>query len=304
MRNNEHGFSLMEILVALAIVAFLLSLMFLPQLGLQKTILQGQKKSEAVLKLNNIKTKILLTSDSLTSSSLVLPENDRLCPCTQGGNFKVNGNPVCTLTSCTSNVESGFSFYDPNPNTPGKLTGPPTNPVYYNMDGQLCSQLQDPETNCGYKMMTSFRAHCPGNFASCDHADYLVLILDIQPTAAFASEMAPEKTYYTYTVPLNYPPQIATVPAQTLTHPETRKIAITADPGDPTEVQNFIFEKCESSNPSVATVRCYKFVNSVAQILVTSQSPGTTQIRLQINDTSPSNSLSDISTFNVTVTLP
>lgn len=305
MLNNRRGLSAIELMIGVGVLAISAVIVFMPQLEIQKRMLSVDKKASRIIQINELKQKILATETSLSRSALKAPENDKLCPCTQGGNFYSGATKVCTLAQCQANEDIDFTFFDPKATTLTKLSGTTTAPAYYSNAGDPCPSAlapvgSDPEKICGYKAITKFKAHCPGDLLTCDHADYIIVTLELFPVGT-SSQVAYEKTQLLYTVPLNYNPKIAAIADQSLSVSEQKKISVNADPGDPSEFQKFVFEKCESENPNIVDVKCYKFVNGVAQIILTGKTSGTSKITLQINDGGSENNLSSPLSFNVTV---
>lgn len=309
MLRDNKGLSVIELMVGIGILAISAVVVFMPQIEIQKRISDVDKKASRIIQNNDLKQKILATETALSRSALVSPENDALCPCTQGGNFfSSSATKVCLLSQCQANQDVYFSFFDPKATSLTRLSGTMAAPVYYSKSGEPCPNSaappgSDPEKICGYKAVTKYRAHCPGDLSACDHADYLILTLELFPLEA-GSQLKYEKTQFIYSVPLNYKPIIAAISDLSLNVAEQKKIAVTADAGDPSEIQKFIFQLCESQQPNVVEVKCYKFVNGVAQIILTGKVPGTTQVRLQINDGGFENNLSNPLSFNVTVPPP
>ncbi len=289
--------------MALGLIAIATGLMAFPQVLIQKTLGSSEQKIDRKIQIDSMKQKMSSIEDALTTSSLVTPANDTLCPCTQGGAFMVGATKVCALNVCQGGQEMEFDFYKPNTTPLTKLAGKSTSPVYYMVDGKDCIPIPDvpeSENGCAYKALSKFKPHCVGDLPTCDHANYISVTLEFLPIGT-KFVIGAEKTQFLYFVPLNYNPKITAILDQTLTLGSTSKLPVIADAGEASERQGFIFEKCESSDSTRVEVKCYRFIDSVGQIILTAKGAGTAQITLQINDGGSTNSLSNPMVFNVTV---
>lgn len=273
-------------------------IIMVPQLEIQKHYKTNENKISRVLENQNLQLKITSTDFLLEKSAKVSPINDSLCPCVIGGKMQSGGVNICVKNICTANIATDFTFYDSSANPLTALAGPTTAPVYYDLIGAPCSPDPNKNITCAYQSSVKFTAHCPGNLPSCDHADYLAIELSLTPVGTqFFSE---SKKVFIYPVNLNYQPFIAPIPNQTLPLPFDKKIPINANSGDASESQNFIFETCSSSDTSIVEIHCYKFINSIGQIILTPKSAGVAKISLQINDGGLENNLSQVFTFDAT----
>lgn len=300
--TNNKGFTTIEILVCLAIFVISALVLFIPQIEVQKQMINSDKKMSRVAQYDAVKNKIISSEISLKKSAALAVDNDLLCPCVLGGAFIKNAVKACTNNVCTANAITDFVLLDPDGAAVEKIAGTALKPVYFNINGGACapSALQNPELVCSYKVISKFNAHCPGDMPTCDHADYLALTLDIIPVGNEVNVKA-ETIKMLYPVNLNYPPTITPVPAQSVNLLENKQISVLADPGNATEQQKFIFEQCASSDPTVFDVKCYRFVNGTGQIIIFPKKIGVGKVLLQINDGSTENNLSNPTDFSVTI---
>lgn len=296
---NDKGFTLMEIMISLGLMGLTLLILMVPHIEIQKSFKQSESKVARILENQNLQQQITGSDFSLDKSAQVSPSNDLLCPCAMGGKMKVGGTNLCANSLCTANVATEFYFFDPQVKDLITLAGTSVAPVYYSANGARCKYTTNPNTECAYKSLASFTAHCPENLAQCDHADYLTVELVLTPTPGHA--LAETKKKFIYPIKLNYPPVLSVISNQTLQMSLATKIAVNANAGDPTEAQNFVFEKCDSSDTNIVDVKCYRFINSVGQMILTPKSPGVATITLQVNDGGVINSLSNMMSFSTTV---
>lgn len=301
MQFNK-GFTLVEMLVVVVLMSIAITFVIVPQLEIQKNLINTEKKATRILQTNNLKQFLISDQDSLVRSAFEARELSSLCPCVLGGASLFGGTKTCKIPFCKAGVETDFSLYN---NTLVRLSGTAELPVYYFADGSVCSNNDKMDLNlekiCSYKIITKFKANCAGDIESCDHAEYLIVSIEKIPVGAGMQQIAYEKTQLFYPVSVNYPPYVGPIANQNMVVNAIMKLAVNAEAGFPGEDQKVIFEKCESSNPDVVDVKCYKFVSGVGQMVLSSRNPGTAKISFQINDGSRYNSLSEISSFNLTV---
>lgn len=297
MLKNRKGMSLVELMVVLGIFTLAMSILFVPQIDLQKRLRDAENKMGRIASSATWKQKFATNSQELRSSAKKA-SNASLCPCIIGG-AKYNGvTKECSQSACTANVETQFEFFENAPEGERKLSGLSNNPVLYTVDGDLCGADQ----TCAYRISSTYIATCSGGLSTCDHAESLQLTFKFTPLSG-RTDLREESFKIAYPVNLNYPPKILTYTMPAVKVGETVKIAINGDPGHASETNmNFVFEKCEAAAPTIAEVKCYRFVNGVGQIKITGKSTGTTQIILQINDGELEDQLSNILSTNVTVT--
>ncbi|MNL36586.1 hypothetical protein D3C87_1586720 [compost metagenome] len=151
-------------------------------------------------------------------------------------------------------------------------------------------------------MTSRFIPHCPGGVSSCDHAEHLTVEMEYTPVAGKEHLMKPMKKSLIYFVNLNYQPFISPVTAQSLVTGGSITLSVFGNSGHPSEVQNFIFDKCEALDPSIVKVTCYGFLNGMGTLKIEGLSIGTTSVALRVNDAGAENNLSPELTFSVTVT--
>ena len=300
LKLNSKG-SVMVYLLALVIFIAALAFSFAGTAKLYIDDMQSMKRFRGrAFSLNQIQ-KMLSTTKSLSESARFLPQNNALQVCLEGG-----ANGTCTENCCEGNIEQGFSFKDPLDTAPQiemkrTLSAPPGSPVYYKADGGVClSAQQGSLSGCAYGLTSTFIAQCPGGTASCDHAEHLQIKVQMKPLGSFSQ--IKEKEFVSYYFPkVNYQPVVPVIGDQTLTVSVPVSIPMTGDPGHPSEVQNFKFEQCVSSNAAIVKVQCLAFAGGVGQIVLEPLAVGTTTITLQINDGGLTNFLSKASIFNVVV---
>ncbi|MDG0818029.1 hypothetical protein [Bdellovibrio svalbardensis] len=297
LRLGQRG-SIMGYMLAMAVFIGALAL---SMMGTSKAYVDDmqsiKKRGGRTFSLNAIH-EMLSTTKSLSESSLFLAKNTALHVCLEGGALG-----ACSENCCQGNISQGFFFKDPldtNPDVAAKrtLSGAPGNSVYYDSAGNLC--LLPDSSSCVYGLTSTFTAHCPGGAGSCDHAEYLSVTIQMVPTPAYSQLKARDFVSF-YFPKVNYRPSLPVVPDQTLQVALPLTIPVSGDPGHPSEVQNFKFEQCSSSNDSVVKIQCQAFVGGVGQLVLTPVAVGTATIQLQINDGGLTNFLSKIQTFNVVV---
>ncbi|MCM2281246.1 MAG: type II secretion system GspH family protein [Bdellovibrionaceae bacterium] len=301
MLRRQDGFTLTELVIALGIFAILATIVFAPQLNVYKTLVDSERKAARVGRVHELKQSLIAAENSLNDSSTVTPENERLCPCLRGGSFMVGGVPICNRNTCDANRDEEFAVHQMVNGALERVTGTVAAPVYYLADGRRCmASAATSETECDYKLLTKFNAHCPGDVASCDHADYVILTMDTVPVGN-RSRIAAEKTQIFYTVQVNYAPSIEVIANQVMVVNETRKIAVKGGSGHPSELQRLVFEKCESSDTARLIAKCYRFVDGTGQLILEAKATGTVTVTLQVNDGQTENPISAPLTFNVTI---
>ncbi|MDG0815551.1 hypothetical protein [Bdellovibrio svalbardensis] len=305
---NNKGFTLTEIAVCVGLTGFMLFILMVPQLEIQKHYRQNESKISRVLENQNLEQKMSSSDFSLDISARVSLINDDLCPCVMGGNMKSDGANICSKSFCTADVATDFVFYDPNskPIPPSllppliPLSGTAANPAYFDINGAPCTPNTSVPSNCAYTYSTKFTAHCPASLPQCDHADYLTIELVATPIGT--QKLAETRKKIIYPIKLNYPPILATIADQTLPMPFAKQIAVNSNSGSPTENQDFVFQECKSSDTNVVEVKCYRFINSIGQMILTPKASGVASISIQVNDGGAVNNLSNILTFKTTVT--
>jgi Tfp pilus assembly protein PilV len=294
--KNQQGFSLLQMLIAAGILAIFVGVFSDLLVNLQKEVKRNKNKQDRVL--NNYQIDQVVTSSfGMRTSADLVPLNDALKACVRGG-----PTSACASSCCQNNVSSSFTLLDPRDTNPvlaekARLSGPTGNPAMYDDNSKNgCTQ------NCAYSVTTSFTPHCPGGVASCDHAEHLKVEMSFDPVPGKEFLMKPIKKSLIYFVNLNYQPFISPVTNQTVTAGANIMLSVNGNSGHPSEVQNFIFEKCASATPAVATVTCYGFLNGIGSLKIDGVTAGTSVITLQINDAGAENNLSPDLTFTVTVT--
>jgi len=294
--KNQQGFSLLQMLIAAGALAIFVGVFSDLLVNLQKEIKRNKNKQDRVLNTYQIDQVVVSTFGMRTSASLV-PLNDALKACVHGG-----ATSLCTSNCCQNNVSSPFTLLDPRDTNPtlaekARLSGPTDNPEMYDDNSKNgCT------SNCAYGVTSTFTPHCPGGVASCDHAENLKVELSFDPVAGKEHLMKPIKKSLIYFVNLNYQPFLTPIANQSVATGSNVMLPAYGNSGHPSEVQNFIFEKCTSATPTVATVTCYGFLNGVGTLKIDGVSAGTSEITLQINDAGAENNLSPDVTFTVTVT--
>jgi hypothetical protein len=306
--HKQDGFTLIELMFAGSIAIILIGAVFAFMLNAQKESTAIKDKGSRVFDFLTLK-KQLAQPLSLRGSKDFGDNINMLRPCLMGG-----ATPTCTQDCCKTGQANDFMFLDPNDNNPDltkrrKLTGTPAAPVRYRADGQICD-AQTPANQCVFQVSTTFKAQCTSDDATvteCDHAYLITINLDIKGAATAGPTVRSEKVSLTHFVAKNYPPTISktdpdVTPGLTLNKSESKKIKVTVDAGSPTETQQgMFFDTCTSSNPAVATVKCYAILGGVGTIMLEAKNAGTTSISVNINDGQFENLTSALKQFTVTV---
>ncbi len=258
-----------------------------------------QTKSDRQFFLKQLK-KNMLFPNSLAESSLLSPQNDNLKACIIGG-------PVatCTENCCSHNVAYGFSYLDPKDSSATieskrRLTGPPGSPVYYTAKGHFCPEQT--ASSCDFKLTTTFTPHCPGEEASCSHAEHIKISINLEATNNFYKLVKDDVLTGYYFVNRNYKPSIIPMSSVLLKQGDETTITVRGNSGHPSETQSYIFSLCQSSNPGIAEIiQCYPFSHGEALVRVLGKALGTTNVQFRINDGGTANALSDIYSLTVEV---
>lgn len=293
---QNDGMTMVEIAVAMGI-AVLLVIGSSSILRMVYSHAQFTEKSSQRTTVNFEVVKKISNPETLKVSAQLLPLNEKLKACLLGGNTS-----TCTSNCCAHNEPFEFYGLDPIPKDASvtsrkKITGLTEAPVRYTLAGENCPP-DLPESKCAYTLVSKATAHCPGSTTTCDHADYLSIEVAIKPLPG--SSLKDQSLKLIHFVELNYSPTLAAIPAQSLT--DYLNIPITPNPGYATEPAVFVFAKCSSSDPTVATVQCFGFIDGSGVIKVqrNGTASGTTNITIQVDDTQEENSLSNEITFPVT----
>lgn len=301
--QSNRGSMLVYILVATVVIS-ILALSFTSRIsGFQKEIASSRKLATKQFDINRL-LKLLQLPNGLTESSGLIG-NENLFVCLKGGLL-----PGCTENCCQSGVVKSFSFIDPSDNnlsvnSKGKLVGTAAQPVYYNNDGSKCLE-RDP-LNCSYYLYSSYTAQCPGGDPTCHHAEHLNVTVHLKAQAVSTQIKSQDVDYkFVYFNDVNYTPEVRPIPSLTmyLDEPAEVEMDISGYSGHPSEVQNFIFNLCESADPAIVQITTppnQTFLGGVAKIKLKAMALGTTTINLQINDGGVENNLSKVLPVNVTV---
>jgi prepilin-type N-terminal cleavage/methylation domain-containing protein len=297
-RNNK-GFSLIEVIVVIAVLSIIMAAFSDLIVGMQKEVSRMKNKQDRVIT-NYVIDQALTSPIGIGSSAELLPENEMLKACIKGG-----ATPTCTSNCCTGEVEHEFFLLDPRDSKPepglrARLGGTTKYPVYFDRNGgNSCT-----DSNCFYHVITKFRARCPGGIANCSHAESLTTTVEIVAEPGKESMIKGQTRKLIYFVNLNYQPFAAPIIDQSFQKGGEITLNVYGNAGHPSEVQNFIFEKCNSSNEAIAKLSCYGFMNGVGTIKIAGLAAGTSKIILQLNDGGAENNMSEDLVFNVTVTAP
>lgn len=290
------GFSLLQVLMAIAVLGVLAGMFAEMTVVLQKEVRRLGGRQGRILTSYQI-DQIAMSPFGIKTSAGLSPLNDKLRVCVQGGTL-----PGCSSNCCTHGVKADFYLLDPRDTNPdfsarARLSGPATDPVFYDETGNnKCVGLA-----CVYRVSSSFVPQCPGGVASCEHAEHLTVTLSVDPLEGKEYLMKSRTKNLIYFVSLNYQPFLTPVSNVTMAVGESRTISVYGNTGHPSEVQNFIFEKCQASNGAAAQVTCYGFLNGVGTLKLDGVAVGLSTITLQINDGGTENNLSNDLTFNVQV---
>lgn len=298
MRNNcRNGFTAVEVMVAMLIIALLVLATGQLLVTLQTFMKKSQQSSNRVLSLYQL-TDQVTRREAFAESMVMTPDNDKLRTCVVGGSLG-----ACASNCCAANTAEEFILVDlddPNPNllSRRRILGTAAKPAYYTQDGKPC----DPNTQkCFYKVTGTFSPRCPANLLTCDKAEILVLNLKVQPLDATTQVKERSLTIH-YTPASNAKPTLVAIANQIITVGGQVTVPVNGNSGHPQEKQNLFFSQCTSSNPAIARVRCFGFINDIGNILVEGLTQGTATINIQINDGAAENNLSDVNSFQVDVT--
>lgn len=296
--KSNQGMSLVEITVVMGTLILLTMGITSIIMVVSKHVKTTENSTQRNLTIFGI-SKTLAVSNTIKLSSQLLPQNEKLFACVLGG-----ATSTCASNCCNHN--ESFEFYGldptgiiPNPTDRKKITGITGSSVNYSLSGDSCNPSLAFPNGCAYQLVTSATSYCPAAVANCNHAEYLSINLEVKPYAGYS--IKPQIIKLVHFVNLNYKPTIPPVAAQTLNVSEIRNISITPNPGFPLEPATFFFSKCDSSNPAVATVKCYGFIDGRGTITIEGKAPGNVNITLQVNDTQEENFLSDDMIFPITV---
>ncbi len=295
IRNNK-GVSLVQLLVVVAILAILLSAFSDLIVGMQKEVSRMKSKQDRVIT-NYVVDQALTSQIGITGSAELLPENEMLKACVQGG-----ATSSCASNCCIGEVEQEFILVDPrdssiNPRDRMRLGGTTKSPVYFDKNGNNSCVAP----NCRFHVITKFKARCPGGVSSCDHAESLTTSVQTVPEEGKENLIKAQTRNLIYFVNLNYKPFIVAVADQVLTAGSDVTISVMGNAGHPSEVQNFIFETCKANDTAIVNVTCYGFMNGVGTIKISGVSEGSSSVTLKINDGGATNNFSDDLIFKVNV---
>lgn len=295
--RTKQGFSILQLLLIAAILSIILSAFTDLIVGLQKEVGRMKRKQDRVMTIH-VMNQALTSEIGIAGSSEFLPENEMLKACILGGSTS-----TCTSNCCNGSDTFEFYLLDPRDSTieaksRTRLGGTTAMPAYFDFNSNSGCTGE----NCLFRVITKFKARCPGGAATCSHAESLSTTVDIIPEAGKESILKAQTRTLIYFVNLNYQPSISPIPAQTVPVGSDITVTVYGNSGHPSENQNFIFSKCESNDSSISTVACYGFLNTVGTIKVTGLSIGTNKIKLQINDGGLKNNFSEDLEFNVEVT--
>ncbi|MCM2322852.1 MAG: type II secretion system GspH family protein [Oligoflexia bacterium] len=294
LSNRRAGFTLIEILIAFGVLGTLSLIMLTLMTNLQKDVRRLRDKGDRSLASYYL-DQVITTQDGVRSSAELLPANEALRACVIGGAVG-----ACTSDCCKANIDHEFILLDPrdlnsDPAARAKLSGKTSAPLSYNLDGTVCQS-----STCAYSIGTAFNAHCPGGATECDHAEHLVVKIAQKPLSAGAFVKTSDRSLI-YFVNVNYRPFIAPIAGQALAIGAKATVQVLGNSGHPSEVENFVFDRCESSATSIVKLTCYGFVNGGGTVQIEGLAAGTSTITLSINDGQPTNNISPAISFVVTV---
>lgn len=293
---NRKGFSIVQMLMAAAILSILVAAFADLIIGMQKEVGRMKSKQNRVMT-NYVLDQGITSQIGMASSAQLLPENEKLKACIEGG-----ATSTCASNCCEGETEFEFYMLDSRDSTVDpkdrlKLGGTTNDPVFYNLQGEnTCVQ-----PNCFYRVISKFKARCPGGVSTCSHAESVKTSVSIIPEPGKEHLMKSEVRNRVYFVNINYKPFIVPIANQALTVGGDSTFSVFGNAGHPSEVQNYLFEKCQSADTTIATITCYGFMNGVGTIKISGVAIGTTKMTLQVNDGGLENNFSDDLEFNVTV---
>jgi|GEM_PF-2846792 hypothetical protein len=292
--RNQNGFSIIQALIAAGILAIFVAAFADMLLNMQKEVKRNKNKQDRIL--INYQIDQVVTSSYGLRGSAELADNIALKACVLGG-----AAGTCTTNCCQNDNVTQFYLLDPrdtnsNAALRSRLAGPVGDPQRYDDNSN-----NNCTNNCAYTVKSSFRAHCPGGVSTCDHAEHLQVQLEYEPIAGKEHLMKPTTKNLIYFVNVNYQPFLNTVPPQSISRNVPTTLSVYGNSGHPSEVQNFIFDVCESSNESLVRITCYGFSSGMGTLQLEGLSPGSVTIRLKINDGGTENNLSNEISFPVTV---
>lgn len=295
--RSDKGFSIVQMLIVAGILSIILFAFADLIIGMQKEVGRMKRKQDRVIS-NHVINQALTSNIGIRGSAELLPENEMLKACILGG-----ATSSCTTNCCNGQDTFEFFLLDPRDSTVeaknrARLGGTKASPAYFDQNSN--SGCTPP--GCMYRVLTKFKARCPGGVTSCSHSESLSTTVEIIPEAGKESMMKAQTRSLIYFVDLNYQPFISTIASQSVAVNSEITRSVYGNSGHPSEVQNFIFEKCESADSAIATVTCYGFMNAVGTIKIDGVAAGITKVKLQINDGGLNNQLSEVLEFEVQVT--
>lgn len=305
MKKNNTGSALIMITIFILVISIIASLFINNIISYQKKIGLIKTFSNREFLINQIVSEMKNTVS--LKNSLDVTGNEKLKSCMLGQTYS-----GCSSNCCDSQQNVGFYFLDStdlntNVNLRRQLIGDSSaNGVSFDSTGNVC---QFSSGLCVYKLWGSFTPHCPGGELVCDQAEYLKVKVTLEPYPANTSSqivMKQKEIEFIVFNDVNFKPKIDPVSDQVLYlgSGDDIEVTIVGNSGNPSEKQNFIFSKCESTDESifkVVTPIDTPFSSAVAKIKIRPVAVGTAKIKLQVNDAGSQNNLSDEYYVNVKV---
>jgi type II secretory pathway pseudopilin PulG len=203
----KYGFSLVEILVAMAILIFI-STQFVG-------FIKDTENANAKLKALNGRQKIISLVQNQMNNIQAIQQSAK----TSSPELWACVNPDATSAGCSYTSKSvvkendqnvrktfGFTLKDPTKISSESLVADGTNPVPYDVDGLKCdtpSAAKITDSNCIYEVLTTFRANCALAAASCVTPESVELFFRIRIRPSMKSKISPK--YKTITEVSNSP---------------------------------------------------------------------------------------------------
>ncbi len=288
--RDHNGSIMLYTLVFVAVVAVFFFSFSNVIHNLQLQVASNQKKADRQFDITQI-SKYMTMQSGLDESSAA-PGNEALSVCLRGG-----AQASCVENCCESGKTTDFFFVDPTDNNPDinlkkKLTGPPASPAYFYANGSPCVFNSQNPGDCTYSLISTFEAQCPGAQADCEFAEHLKIKVRMlfNPLAQRNSLLMKDREFNLISFnKRNYRPAVLPISTVTLylNNPTEQEVSVIGDSGNPSELQNFLFKKCESSNPSVVTLTSppdAPFSGGAVKIKMKPMSLGVAQIKMQISD--------------------
>lgn len=305
--SNNQGNVLLSVMFLIGILSFVAISFSTTITNLQKQNASSKHLTSTSMDIQQM-TALMKLKNGLSESALI-EGNRNLFACLNGG--AIGG---CLKNCCKSDVETGFYYLDPadteiKGELKRRLLGPASQASYYLANGLVCGAANFDSQECAYRISGSFLAHCPGGEASCSHAEHLRLNvkLEYNPKYPHSSVIPKDRDIsFIYVNERNYRPSIEPIFDQTIYLEDAfeHEVLVRGNSGHPSELQNFLFTKCESADSKIVEVKSpvdQPFVGGIAKVKLKGVNKGTTKIKLQISDGGLEDGLSEEIFFTVQV---